>query len=226
MSIKACVFDAYGTLFDVAAAARNASEKPGNEALAAIWPQLAETWRAKQLEYSWLRAIAGNYKPFWDVTQDALDYAMELHGLSDPEMREALLGLYFELEAYAEVPAMLAALKEQGMKTAILSNGSPDMLDAAVKAAGLEAYLDHVLSVDAVQTFKPHDSVYDLTGQATGLRPADMAFFSSNGWDVTHAARYGFRAVWVNRGGLPADRVGSKPSHTVRDLSTIATLLS
>ena len=225
MAIKACVFDAYGTLFDVAAAARRAASQPGNEALAANWQKLAETWRLKQLEYSWLRAVADDYKPFWEVTQDALDYALELHGLEDAALRKTLLGLYFELEAYPEVPDMLAALKAQGVGTAILSNGSMDMLDGAVKAAGIGANLDHLLSVESVRVFKPHHSVYDLTGHATGCRPPEVAFFSSNCWDATHAARYGFHSVWVNRAGAPLDRVGRAPAEIVSDLSAVPAMV-
>ena len=225
MKVRACVFDAYGTLFDVAAAARNAAAQPGNEALAGIWPKLAESWRLKQLEYSWLRAVADDYKPFWEVTQDALDYAMELHGLEDAALRGTLLGLYRRLDAYGEVPEMLAALKARGMATAILSNGSPDMLSAAVESAGIGAHLDEVLSVADVGVFKPSAKVYRLAEERLGVSGAEIAFFSSNGWDVTHAARYGFHAIWVNRAGAPLDRVGAAPARIVSDLSGVAALV-
>ncbi|MCL4139454.1 UNVERIFIED_CONTAM: hypothetical protein GTU68_032656 [Idotea baltica] len=226
MSIKACVFDAYGTLFDVAAAARNAAAQPGNERLAESWPKLAEIWRLKQLEYSWLRAVADDYKPFWQVTQDGLDYAMEALEIDDASLRETLLGLYWELEAYPEVPAMLTALKAAGLETSILSNGSMDMLDGAVKSARIGDVLDSVLSVESVSVFKPHRSVYDLVGARHGTTPSEVAFFSSNCWDATHASAYGFQTVWVNRAGAPMDRVGAPPAHVVSDLSGVPGLVA
>ena len=162
MTIKTCIFDAYGTLFDVAAAARIAAAEPGREPVAAVWPALAENWRRKQLEYSWLRAVMGAHCDFWQVTQDGLDWAMAASGLADPELRERLLALYWELAAYPEVPEMLAALRARGMQTAILSNGSPAMLDGAVTSAGIGDLLDDVLSVESVGVFKPHARVYAL----------------------------------------------------------------
>ena len=225
MTIRACVFDAYGTLFDVAAAAREAAAAPGGERLAECWPQLAEIWRLKQLEYSWLRAVADDYKPFWQVTQDGLDYALEALGIDDPPMRETLLGLYRNLSAYGEVPAMLSALKDSGYSTAILSNGSEDMLNAAVESAGIGPVLDACLSVEAVGIFKPHRKVYDLVGAHMDVQPEEVAFFSSNCWDATHASAYGFRTVWVNRAGAPLDRVGAAPHHIVSDLSEAAALV-
>ena len=225
MSIKACVFDAYGTLFDVAAAARNAAAEPGGEALADIWPKLAETWRLKQLEYSWLRAVADDYVPFWQVTQDGLDYALELHGVADSGLRETLLGLYQRLDAYPEVPGILLDLKQAGYATAILSNGSKDMLDAAIDSAGIREVLDGSYSVEDVGVFKPHDTVYALAEDRLGVKGADVAFFSSNCWDATHASRYGFTTVWVNRGGLPLDRVGAPPAKIVRSLEGCAALV-
>ena len=222
MPIRACVFDAYGTLFDVAAAARNAAAAPGGEALADVWPKLAETWRLKQLEYSWLRAVADDYIPFWQVTQDALDYALDLHGLGDAGLRATLLGLYERLDAYPEVPGVLRDLKDAGYTTAILSNGSSDMLDAAIDSAGLRDVLDGAFSVEDVGVFKPHDKVYALAEDRLGVTGDGIAFFSSNGWDATHAARYGFASVWVNRGGLPLDRVGARPARIVDSLEGCA----
>ena len=160
MPIKACVFDAYGTLFDVAAAAREAAAEPGREAFAKVWQKLATDWRLKQLQYTWLRAVADAHTDFWEVTQNGLDWAMEANGLDDPELRERLLALYFELSAYDEVPGMLAALKQAGFATAILSNGEPKMLKGAVNSAGVAEFLDDVLSVQDVGVFKPHASVY------------------------------------------------------------------
>ena len=225
MAVRACVFDAYGTLFDVAAAARNAAAQPGGERLAQTWEALAETWRVKQLEYSWLRGLAGDYAPFRQVTADALDVAMAAHGIEDAGLRETLIGLYDRLDAYDEVGEVLTRLRGAGMATAILSNGSPDMLDAAVSSAGLGDALDAVLSVAEVETFKPHPSVYRLVERRMGVPPGETAFFSSNCWDATAAQAFGFRTVWVNRRGAPLDRVGAEPWRTVGDLREAAAVL-
>jgi 2-haloacid dehalogenase len=225
MATKTCVFDAYGTLFDVAAAARVAADEPGRGKLAEVWPQLAEDWRRKQLEYSWLRAVTGDYVPFWQVTCDGLDWALERAGLDDPELRERLLALYWELPAYREVPMMLAQLKARGMSTAILSNGSRDMLDGAVDSAGIGEYLDSVLSVETAGIFKPAKAVYDLVGAEFGGAPNEVLFVSSNGWDAAGAAGYGFNTVWVNRAGLPMDRLTARPQHVLNDLTKIPELV-
>lgn len=217
----ACVFDAYGTLFDVGAAARAAAAEPGREAFAGRWQALAESWRLKQLQYSWLRAVAGAHDDFWQVTQDGLDWALEEQGLADPELRERLLALYWELEAYPEVPAMLARLKQAGRTTAILSNGSPAMLKGAVDHAGLADLLDAVLSVEDVGVFKPHHSVYALVGQKLGVAPADVLFVSSNCWDACAAAGFGFVSAWVNRRSEPLDRLPWRPAHILDDLGAI-----
>ncbi len=224
MPIKACVFDAYGTLFDVAAAARILAEQPGRDNLAKVWPKLATDWRLKQLQYTWLRAITGEYIPFWDVTKDGLDWAMEASSLDDPELRETLLALYWELPAYREVPEMLATLKARGFMTAILSNGSPDMLDGAVDFAGVRPWLDTVLSVEDVGVFKPARVVYDMVGQRFETAPEEVLFVSSNGWDAAAAAGYGFHTVWVNRAGEPMDRLPAKPGHVLDDLTGIPEL--
>ncbi|MEM9241408.1 MAG: haloacid dehalogenase type II, partial [Pseudomonadota bacterium] len=151
MPIKTCIFDAYGTLFDVSAAAREAAAEPGNDALATTWPELAQHWRLKQLQYTWLRAITNAHTDFWQVTQDGLDWALEACGLQDePSLRQRLLDLYWELSCFPEVPDMLTQLKGDGLQTGILSNGSPDMLSGAVKSAGIGDVLDDVLSVESV----------------------------------------------------------------------------
>lgn len=225
MPITTCIFDAYGTLFDVAAAARSAAAEPGREKFARHWPAIAEKWRLKQLQYTWLRAVTGAHVGFWQVTQDGLDWALEAEGLGDDtDLRERLLQLYWELEAYPEVPAMLAALKEAGKDTAILSNGAPDMLDGAVKSAGIGALLDDVLSVESVGIFKPARVVYDLVGQRFGCAPEEVLFVSSNGWDACAAAGYGFNTVWVNRAGEPVDRLPAAPDRQLSDLSGIPDL--
>ncbi len=227
MPITTCVFDAYGTLFDVGAAAREAASEPGREALAERASELAEHWRLKQLQYSWLRAITGEYTEFWNVTKDGLDWALEKAGLDgDPELRERLLALYWELSAYKEVHFMLARLKAAGMKTAILSNGSPDMLEGAVDSSGVGANLDAVLSVQNVGIFKPARSVYDMVGDHFGCTPDQVLFVSSNGWDAAGAAGYGFKTVWVNRAGDPVDRLPAQPHTILSDLTTIPNLIS
>jgi 2-haloacid dehalogenase len=225
MPITTCIFDAYGTLFDVAAAARSAASEPGRETFARHWPAIAEKWRLKQLQYTWLRAVMGEHVGFWQITQDGLDWALEAEGLQeDSELRERLLQLYWELATYPEVPAMLAALKEAGKDTAILSNGAPDMLDGAVKSAGIGALLDDVLSVESVGIFKPARVVYDLVGQRFGCAPEEVLFVSSNGWDACAAAGYGFNTVWVNRAGDPVDRLPAAPDRQLTDLSGIPDL--
>ena len=224
MPVTTCVFDAYGTLFDVAAAARIAAEQPGQQKLAEVWPRLAADWRTKQLQYTWLRAATGEHTSFWQVTKDGLDWAMEASGLDDPVLRETLLALYWELPAYKEVPAMLATLKAEGFLTAILSNGSPDMLAGAVDFAGVETWLDAVLSVEDVQVFKPARRVYDMVQTRFGTQPDQVLFVSSNGWDAAAAAGYGFHTAWVNRAGDPMDRLPAKPHHVLTDLTSIPDL--
>jgi 2-haloacid dehalogenase len=224
MPIRACVFDAYGTLFDVNAAARIAAAEPGREALAAVWPKLAADWRTKQLQYTWLRSLMGAHADFWQVTQDGLDWAMEAAGLADDGLRDRLLALYRELAAYPEVPPMLAALKAAGRQVAILSNGAPAMLEAAVASAGIGASVDAILSVEEVGVFKPDARVYDLVGARLDTARGEVLFVSSNGWDAAGAAHYGFRTAWVNRAGEPVDRLPARPAHAMADLTGIPAL--
>ena len=221
MPIKAAVFDAYGTLFDVAAAARNAASEPGRDALKDKWAEVANIWRLKQLQYTWLRAASGTHTDFWTVTQDGLDFALEATGLTDPDLRERLLALYWELEAYPEVPQMLAELKAENYQTAILSNGGPDMLDGAVKSAGVADLLDDVISVEDVGVFKPATSVYELVTKRFDCAPQDVLFVSSNGWDAAYGAHFGFHTVWVNRAGEPMDRLPAKPTTVLPNLTDI-----
>jgi 2-haloacid dehalogenase len=221
MTTKVVVFDAYGTLFDVAAAAREAAARPGGEAIAESWPRLAELWRRKQLEYTWLRAITGAHADFWRVTCDALAYAMEAQGIADDRLEGRLREIYLRLAAYPEATEVLAALKAQGFATAILSNGAPMMLDSAVASAGLGPLLDAVLSVEEVGVYKPAPAVYALVGTRFGTAPGEVLFVSSNGWDAAGATGFGFRTVWVNRGGDPVDRLPWTPSHVETDLRAV-----
>ncbi|MEH6752268.1 MAG: haloacid dehalogenase type II, partial [Paracoccaceae bacterium] len=181
----------------------------------------------KQLQYSWLRAITGDHTDFWTVTQDGLDWALESEGLDgDVALRDRLLALYWQLSAFPEVPGMLSALKAAGMNTAILSNGSPEMLSGAVQSAGLGEVLDDVLSVESVGIFKPAPQVYDMVIQRFGCAKSHVLFVSSNGWDAGAAAAYGFRTVWVNRAGDPVDRLPGRPDHILRDLTAIPDLVT
>ena len=217
--IRLCVFDAYGTLFDVDAAAR-AADLQGD-----LWPQLSADWRRKQLEYTWLRSVADAHVDFWQVTQDGLDWAMEAAGLDDPDLRSKLLALYRRLDVFPEVPEVLGVLRDQGAGLAILSNGSADMLADAVASAELDGVFDAVLSVDDAGIFKPAKPVYDLVGARFGLAPADVLFISSNGWDICSGAAYGFRTLWVNRAGAPMDRLHGTPEAQARDLRELPDLL-
>ncbi|SFJ06796.1 haloacid dehalogenase type II [Jannaschia pohangensis] len=226
MAIDTCIFDAYGTLFDVTSAARIAAEEPAFPSLADHWKKVAADWRDKQLQYTWLRAVTGDHADFWQVTGDGLDWALEASGLQeDAALRDRLMQLYWELAAYPEVPDMLGTLREVGLATGILSNGSPEMLQGAVQSAGVGRLLDHVLSVESVGIFKPSSKVYDLVGRAFGCEAGDVLFVSSNGWDAAAAAGYGFTTVWVNRLGLPMDRLPARPHHVLPDLTGIPELV-
>jgi 2-haloacid dehalogenase len=225
MPITTCIFDAYGTLFDVAAAARQAASEPEFIAIKDDWPQLAENWRLKQLQYSWLRAITSAHCDFWQVTQDGLDWALEKAGHhGDDALRSRLLALYWELGAYPEVPAMLQALKGAGLNTAILSNGSPAMLRGAVDSAGIGGLLDAQLSVESVGIFKPDARVYDMVRSEFGCAKKEVLFVSSNGWDAGAATGYGFTTAWVNRADDPVDRLPWRPAHVLTDLTGIPEL--
>ena len=222
MARKICVFDAYGTLFDVAAAARRAAAEDATNTLADAWENIARDWRLKQLQYSWIRAATGSHADFWTVTCESLDWALEAAGLSaDQKLRSRLMSLYEELDAFSEVPTVLSALKSQGNNTAILSNGSPKMLSSAVAAADISGSLDAVLSAESAGIFKPHRQVYDLVAEHFSCSPEDVIFASSNGWDAAAASGYGFTAAWVNRIGEPVDRLPWKPAHVLPDLNGV-----
>ena len=214
--IKVCVFDAYGTLFDVHAAVGHHRSRLGDKADA-----VSAMWRTKQLEYTWLRSLMDRYVPFWQVTGDALDYAFDAHGISDAALRADLLNAYMALDCYPEVPEVLAQLKNAGMRTAILSNGSPEMLDAAVRSSKLEDLLDAVLSVHELGIFKPHPSVYQLAVDRLDVAPRQVSFQSSNAWDAAAAATFGFRVAWVNRFGQAEERLPDQPDGQIGTLSEL-----
>ena len=219
MPVRAFVFDAYGTLFDVHAAVARYRDAAGPEA-----DRFSEIWRLKQLEYAWMLSAAGHYVDFWTLTERALDHAFARCPSVDRALRPALLDCYFKLDAFPDARAALAALKAKGVRTAILSNGSPKMLSAAVENAKLGGELDAVLSVDAIRLYKPAARVYALVTDAFALRPADVAFVSSNRWDVMGATAFGFRCVWVNRANMPDEYPEFAPVKVVRDLASLATL--
>ena len=214
---RAFVFDAYGTLFDVHSATARHKLALGPDA-----SRLSEIWRLKQLEYSWILSLAGRYEPFWTLTERALDYAFACCPTVDRALRPALLDAYQTLDAYPNAPAVLARLREAGLRTAILSNGSPEMLRTAVASAGVDGLLDQVLSVDAVKIFKASPRTYELVLTAFEISAQEVVFVSSNRWDIAGAAAFGFRPVWVNRSGLPDEYPGLAPVLAVRDLAALA----
>ncbi|SDE12909.1 2-haloacid dehalogenase [Paracoccus isoporae] len=213
------VFDAYGTLFDVDGAAREAAKT--DPALKESWAALSADWRRKQLEYSWMRAITGDHADFWQVTADALDWAAERHGVGATQAAH-LLDLYRALPAYPEVAAMLDRLRNAGAATAIFSNGAPEMLRDAVNAAGLDGRLDALLSVETAGRFKPAAEAYRVVTDHFGCGPGDVTFVSSNGWDIYGAAHFGFDTVWVNRARLPVDRLPHRPGRIIPDLTELS----
>jgi 2-haloacid dehalogenase len=216
---RAFVFDAYGTLFNVHAAIARHRDAAGPEA-----DRFSEIWRTKQLEYAWMLSAAGHYVDFWTLTERALDHAFARVPAVDTALRARLLEAYFKLDAFPDARAALTALKAKGMRTAILSNGNPHMLEGAVTAAGISADLDAVFSVDTIRIYKPRREVYALVTDAFRLAPAEVAFVSSNRWDVMGATAFGFRCVWVNRANAPEEYPEFAPVKVVRELSALATL--
>jgi 2-haloacid dehalogenase len=217
--VSTFVFDAYGTLFDVHSAIARHHAAAGPEA-----DRFSEIWRAKQLEYTWTLTLAGHYVDFWTLTERALDYAFARIPSVDRALRARLLEAYMTLDAFADARTALADLKARGAQLAILSNGSPRMLRAAVDGAKIGALFDAVLSVDAVSLYKPRPEVYALVTGGFGLEPNAVAFVSSNRWDVMGAASFGFRPVWVNRGKAPAEYPEHTPAHEIGNLGGLTPL--
>ena len=218
--IKACVFDAYGTLFDYASAAARC-----RDVLSDRLDAVSALWREKQLQYTWLRALQGRHADFWQVTGDALDFALETLGFAAAGLRARLMELYLTLDAFPEVPEVLRRLKAAGLKAAILSNGSPEMLDAAVRGAGIGDLFDAVLSVESVGIYKPHPKVYQLAVDRLGIPAAAISFQSSNAWDAWAASAFGMRVVWCNRYRQRRERLPGKPEHEVNSLAELPALL-
>jgi 2-haloacid dehalogenase len=218
--IRACVFDAYGTLFDVHAPVASVAARIGGSADA-----LSRLWRQKQLEYTWLRSLMRAHADFWQVTGDALDYALAAHGIDEAGLRDELMGLYLRLAAYGDAIDALQQLRSAGHITAILSNGSPAMLDAAVGSAGLASHLDHVISIEEAGIFKPDPRVYELAVRHCGVAANAICFVSANTWDAQAAAHFGFQVARVDRFGLKDERIPGAPGALVKTLSDLPSLL-
>lgn len=213
MTCSVFVFDAYGTLFDVHAAVRRHAGALGPDAA-----RLSEIWRAKQLEYSWVRTLAGRYRDFWQLTEEALDFAFAALPSADRSLRATLLEAYWKLDCYPEVPEVMRALKAKGKQLAILSNGTTEMLNAAVTAAGLDGCFDAVLSVDPLKAYKTDQRVYDIATMQFRVYPDAVSFQSSNRWDVAGATVFGFRTVWINRSGAPDEYADMRPAAVLPSL--------
>jgi 2-haloacid dehalogenase len=218
--VSACVFDAYGTLFDFASAAKRCRDMLGEST-----DKLTALWRDKQLQYTWLRAVQGRHAEFWQVTADALDFALETLAIDRPGLRERLMNLYLELDPFPEVDDVLKRLRGAGVRTAILSNGSPRMLDAVVRAAGLDKLLDAVLSVEEVGVYKPHPKVYQLAVDRLGIASHAIAFQSSNAWDAYAASAFGMQVVWCNRYGQHRERLPGAPDRIITTLAELPALV-
>jgi 2-haloacid dehalogenase len=215
--VSAYVFDAYGTLFDVHAAIARHRAAAGPDA-----DRFSDIWRTKQLEYTWTLTLAGHYVDFWTLTERALDFAFARVPSVDRGLRPRLLEAYRTLDAFPDARAALAALKARGLRLAILSNGTPSMLSAAVEAAGIAEYLDAVLSVDAIRRYKPRPEVYELVTDAFALERSNVGFVSSNRWDVMGAASFGFQTYWVNRLGVPDEYADFAPLRGIGNLTGLS----
>ncbi len=218
--IKACVFDAYGTVFDFASAAKACRDVP-----AGMTDRLTAIWRDKQLQYTWLRALQARHVDFWQVTGDALAFALDTLEINSAKLHDRLMELYLTLAPFPEVPSMLEALKSAGLRSAILSNGSPAMLEAAVAGAGIGDLLDHVLSVEDVGVYKPHPKVYQLALDRLDLPASAICFQSSNAWDAYAASAFGMKVVWCNRYGQRHERLPGRPDFEIGSLSELPGLV-
>ncbi|MGA8179797.1 MAG: haloacid dehalogenase type II [Desulfobacterales bacterium] len=218
--IKACVFDAYGTLFDVHSAVGKYRQDLGENA-----DQVSLLWRTKQLEYTWLRSLMRRHADFWQVTQDALDYAFDMHQIDDNVLRKNLMAAYLNLDCYPEVPKALATLKDRGFRLAILSNGTPAMLEAAVKNSGMSDLIEENFSVEEVGVFKPDPRVYQIAVDRFNVKTQEIVFQSSNAWDASGASVFGFKVAWVNRFGQSVERLPGKPDIEIKNLAELPDLL-
>ena len=214
-NISACVFDAYGTLFDVNSAAAKCKGKLGNR-----WESFANTWRTTQLEYTWLRSLMKKHKNFWEITEDSLDHTMEIFKIKK-NMRNELLNLYRELSPYPEVKECLEGLKSKKIKISILSNGTPDLLKGLVESNNIQNYIDDIMSIETVGIYKPDPKVYEIPIKKYGCKPENICFMSSNTWDVSGGGVFGYNAVWVNRFNKVFDKLSYKPQFVINNLKEL-----
>ncbi len=218
-NIKAIIFDAYGTLFDVNSAAEKCKDKIGDK-----WEGFANYWRTTQLEYTWLRSLMKRHKNFWQVTEDSLDKSMKAYEI-DSSMKNELLDLYKILSPFKEVPEVLKSLKEKDFKLAILSNGTPSLLEELVKSNNLENIFDNIFSIEEVGVYKPDSKVYDLPINQYQIRANEVAFLSANTWDLSGGGNYGYNCIWVNRSNNTFDNLDYVPKHQIKDLSKLLDIL-
>ena len=218
-NIKAIIFDAYGTLFDVNSAAEKCKDKIGEK-----WERFANFWRTTQLEYTWLRSLMDRHKDFWQVTEDSLDKSIKVFNI-DPSMRNELLNLYKILSPYKEVPETLKTLKEKRFKLAILSNGTPSLLDELVKSNHLDNLFDDIFSIEQVGVYKPSSRVYDMPIKKYNINKSEVAFLSANTWDVSGGGNYGYQSIWVNRNNNIFDNLDFKPKYQITDLNKLIQLV-
>tara|TARA_B100000029_G_scaffold5787_1_gene6335 strand:- start:223 stop:894 length:672 start_codon:yes stop_codon:yes gene_type:complete len=214
-NIKAIIFDAYGTLFDVNSAAKKCEDKIGNK-----WEDFANYWRTTQLEYTWLRSLMGRHKNFWRVTEDSLDKSMKVFKIN-PSMKKELLNLYKVLSTYKEVPKVLKTLKEKKFKLAILSNGTPSLLKELIKSNKLDNIFDDLFSIEQVRIYKPNSKVYDIPIKKYHIKKNEVAFLSANTWDVSGGGNYGYNSIWVNRNNNIFDNLDYKPKLQVKNLKDL-----
>ena len=218
-NVTACVFDAYGTLFDVNSAAAKCKEKLGDK-----WEAFANAWRTTQLEYTWLRSLMKKYKNFWQITEDSLDHTMVTFKI-DKNMREELLSLYRELIPYPEVKECLDGLKSKKIKIAILSNGTPDLLKKLVESNNIQNYFDDIMSVENIGVYKPDSKVYEMPIKKYSCKPENICFLSSNTWDVSGGGVFGYNAIWVNRFNKVFDKLDYKPQYIINNLKQLLKLV-
>ena len=218
-NIKAIIFDAYGTLFDVNSAAEKWKDKIGNK-----WEGFANHWRNTQLEYTWLRSLMKRHKDFWQVTEDSLDKSMKTYEI-DSSMRNELLNLYKILSPFKEVPEVLKSLKDKNLKLAVLSNGTPSLLNELVKSNNLENIFDDIFSIEEVGVYKPDSKVYDIPIKKYNIKKNEVAFLSANTWDISGGGNYGYNSIWVNRNNNTFDNLDYVPKHQIKDLSKLLDII-
>ena len=218
-NVKAIIFDAYGTLFDVNSAAEKCKDKIGDK-----WESFANFWRTTQLEYTWLRSLMKRHKDFWQITEDSLDKSMKAFSI-DPSMKNELMNLYKVLSPFKEVPETLKKLKEKNFKLAILSNGTPSLLDELVKSNNLDKLFDDIFSIEEVGIYKPDSRVYDLPIKKYKIKNSEVVFLSANTWDVSGGGNYGYQSIWVNRNNNIFDNLDFNPSNQIKDLTELVNLI-